>query len=131
METDNPFAAPSQPVTPVETSGTSQAAPESLGLIAKRTFIVWEKLRFAYIAILAIVTVVALMYCGPIHQHNIDFWAAIVFGAVVANLCYFLGPIVETYLTWLGFPSKAVRLAIFSAGTIFAGILAFFSVILW
>jgi hypothetical protein len=47
---------------------------------------------------------------------------------VVANLCYFAGPIVETYIVWLGFRAAWVRIVLFVLGTLFSCILAFATV---
>ena len=48
-------------------------------------------------------------------------------GAIVANICYFAGPIVETYVRWLGYDGKWVRWFLFVGGTSLTAVLAFAS----
>ena len=87
----------------------------TLGQIGKRVFLEWEKLRLVYIGILVTFTVLI----GLSQLGHPGFWLVAVFGGVVANLCFFTGPIIETYVTWLGFRSVAIRWVMFVAGTLF------------
>ena len=113
-ETVNPFSAP-QSEGPGANAGQTTAQPTKLGHIAKRVFLDWEKLRLAYIGILVAFTILI----GWSQLGDLEFWGIAIFGGVVANLCYFLGPIVETYVTWLGLRSVAIRWIMFVAGTLF------------
>lgn len=119
MNQQNPFAAPA--VDDPLTSPAPQAV-DSLMQIAKRTFLAWEKLRLIYIAILIFET----LFLGMNLLRTVEFWVTAVIGGVVANLCFFLGPIVETYLTWLGFQAKWLRWLLLALGTMFTmvGVLA-------
>lgn len=114
IETGNPFSAP-QAVNPATAVGQEAAPPTTLGQIGKRVFLEWEKMRLAYIGILVIFTILI----GLSELANPAFWVVALVGAVVSNLCYFLGPIVETYVTWLGLRSVAIRWGMFIVGTLF------------
>ncbi|MEO8270952.1 MAG: hypothetical protein ABI557_14610, partial [Aureliella sp.] len=48
----------------------------------------------------------------------------IIEGAIVANACYFAGPITETYVRWLGYEGKWIRWFLFLGGTLLTAILA-------
>ncbi len=110
-ESDNPYNAP-QAAVAVEVADVQAT---TLGQIAKRVFLDWEKMRLAYIGILGVFT----LLMGWPHLGSLEFWAISIFGGIVANGCYFLGPIVETYVTWLGFRSLALRWVMFALGTMF------------
>jgi len=48
----------------------------------------------------------------------------IVLGAVVANVAYFAGPTVETYVRWLGYNRAWPRWVMFIGGTLMSIVLA-------
>jgi hypothetical protein len=90
----------------------------------RRIFLRWEWLRIAYNAVLAAVVVVLI-----VQQHDDEIaWASLAYacavGAVVANLCFFAGPLAEAYLHWLGARLPGVTVILFSMGTVFAAGLA-------
>jgi len=98
-----------------------EISSSSLGELVRPIFLAWEKLRLVYIVILAVVTI-------SISGSQIFVFPTllvIIEGAVVANLCYFAGPIIETYLHWLGWKSSWIRWFLFSAGTLLTAFLAF------
>lgn len=49
---------------------------------------------------------------------------SIVFGAVVANVLYFAGPIVDTYIRWLGYKHSWPRWTMFVGGTLLSIVFA-------
>ncbi|TWT92412.1 hypothetical protein [Stieleria varia] len=116
----NPYAPPT------ETVETSQRA--TLPEVAKPIFLIWEKLRLIYIAVLGMITAGALVMhqiSTPVTGKEMqEALGAVLFGAIFANLCYFAGPVIETYITWLGYRGLALRWALFITGTAFAGLLA-------
>ena len=118
----NPFSSP------VAESVTQSQPPvvtpkvDSFGTIAKRTFIAWEKLRLWFILILGLITI-AMFVCLPNLWHPFCF-VAVIFGAVVANTCFMAGPIVDTYIRWLGYRKNWPRMSMFIAGTTVTGIAA-------
>ena len=121
MTENNPYIAP------IEAADGSHAdqANQSLLVIAKSTFLAWEKLRLIYIAFLVVLTLGIAVSSQPLSPNQfVELMAAIVMGGVFANVCYFLGPVAETYVAWLGFPSRLLRYVVFATGTIIASVLA-------
>lgn len=99
---------------------TASEDPESFEAIAKQTCLAWERLRIVYVAVLGGTT---LLFTPVILDHPLLIFS-IAFGAVFANLCFFAGPAVETYVRWLGYRELWVRKLLFLSGTFFAWILA-------
>jgi hypothetical protein len=115
LTTPNPYSSPlAEPGKPVPSG-------QPLREIARATFLAWERLRMIYIAVLGVLTL--LLGWGSFG--SFEYWLTVVGGAVVANVCFFAGPIVETYVTWLGYQGKWLRTSLFLIGTIFSCILAF------
>lgn len=106
---NNPYQAPVQDSPlPVATSSFS----------IKAVFIKWEKLRLVYNGLLIAETLLILLATGLIRFPLILF--ACVFGAVVANGCYLLGPIIDSYAHWLGYRGNMLAGALFTTGMIVA-----------
>jgi len=117
---NNPFRSPIAEATLVEGSPNRKVTGNADGLmnIAKRTFLAWEKLRLLYLAICGIVTMVtSLVLFGFNLRFELLF--SVVICGIFANLCYFAAPIVDTYFSWIGLPSKAIRIGLFTLGTLF------------
>lgn len=119
---DNPYSSPT-PDTPSETAASPLSADSipTLGEIAKQTFLAWEKLRIAYIVSLGLLTV---LLAGP-NLTNLRTLIMITEGAIVANVCYFAGPVTETYVRWLGYDRKWVRWFLFGGGLLLTALLVF------
>ena len=111
----NPFSAPVAEVVDPAQQHSANGSSETLGQIAKRVFLAWEKLRVLYILILGLFT----LLLGLPYLNKLEFWLPVIFGGVIANACFFLGPIIETYVTWLGFRGRWLRWVIFVLGTLF------------
>ena len=133
MSTENPYTAPTDAPLPVETSNE-----RSLMEIAKSTFLAWEKLRIFYIAILAIFCIVCILVVSSVQANTmaglsrswVELLFALIGGAVFANVCFFAGPIVETYAYWLGASAGWLRISLFAIGTIFTSVLAYLSIVM-
>lgn len=114
--TSNPYAPPSAPPVRVELP-----ADAGLAVIARSVFLAWEKLRPAYLAVLAVCSLLLVVVAGPP-------WPAVarvlLAGAVAANLLYFAGPLLETYVCWLGWRGAWLRWVLFLGGTLLAVVLA-------
>ena len=118
--TENPYLSPSD-VPPATTPATDDKANPALLTIARQTFLAWEKLRVVYVAILAVITILLIAPSGFLSRRLLLLTAE---GAVVANTAYFAGPIVETYIKWLGYDRAWPRWVMFAAGTLLSIILA-------
>lgn len=87
----------------------------SLQSIARKVFLAWEKLRVVYVFLLAAFTLVLAGFDG------LTQWSVlrlVVEGAIVANVAYFAGPVVETYVRWLGYDRTWPRWVMFVGGTL-------------
>jgi hypothetical protein len=96
------------------------AAPTTDWNSVRRIFLRWEWLRIAYNAALAaaVIGLVASQY-----DEDTDWQELVrvcVVGAVVANVCYFAGPVAEAYLHWLGVRIRGITVMLFSMGLVFA-----------
>jgi hypothetical protein len=88
---------------------------------ARPIFRAWERLRLVYNAALALVVMVCL---SPGQEAEPAFWLFLACQAVVANLCFFAGPLGEWYAAWLGYRGRATRWVLFGSGLLFAVALA-------
>ena len=123
QEKSNPYQAPLQ----AELVPSKPTRQSNLIQIGKDAFLHWEKLRLVYIAICGAVTLIAMMLF-KLPLGKIEHWGFIIFGGIVANVCYFAGPVVETYLTWLGFNPKPFRAFAFILGVSFTSVCAVLAV---
>ncbi len=125
METPNPYQS-SQVVSDVPTVDPN-ATDVGLEAIARRTFWEWEKLRLWFNGVLTAWTLlVAALFTEPLFRDP-RLWTLATAGGVVANICFFAGPIVETYFTWLGwraFGTRGLRWVIFALGTLATAMVA-------
>lgn len=118
--TINPYSSLSLETSSLD--ATPVAAPNpTLVDIVKTTFLAWERLRIFYVLLLGLFTLF-LVAPQPIH---IPIVIVIAGGAVFANLCYFAGPILESYVRWLGYRGKWLRWFLFIGGTLLTAILEF------
>ena len=120
----NPYQAPVAEVAEPEVTN-----PRSLNEIARKTFLAWEKLRLFYVAALAVMTLLAGAINVSALLMSVEFWVMVAIGAVFANICFFAGPMVESYVKWLGFRIPWIRPVLFVIGTLFACGLAFAAII--
>jgi len=117
--TENPYSTPLSETTSNPGSGPA-AGSTTLGSIAKTTFLAWERLRIPFVIILGLLTL-SLAGRNLLEPRALS---VIVVCAVFANLCFFAGPIVETYVRWLGYEQKWVRWFLFVGGTLLSALLA-------
>ncbi|MGN6545330.1 MAG: hypothetical protein ACTHK7_09805 [Aureliella sp.] len=117
--TNNPYASPATDIGPSEEAAL-RPGDRTLAGIARPTFVAWERLRVIYVILLAVLTV-SLAGSSITRIRTI---VVILEGAIIANVCYFAGPIGETYVRWLGYDGKWLRGFLFVAGTLFTAILA-------
>ena len=129
MNSENPYSAPIAIDSSVEKPKSERESTETLNAVARRTFWAWEKLRLIYNAILFAVTGL-VCWLEPILISHEDFWLGLIPEAIVANLCFFCAPILESYVCWLGFRWSWLRPSLFILGTLLASVLAL-SVLHW
>lgn len=101
---------------PQAPSEAAEPEPErELGILRR-----WERLRFAYNAIL--IVEVVLLALGPARSAVVrpGFASMLIFYAVIANLCYCAGPVATAYLHWLGARGPTVVYLLFAMGTLLA-----------
>jgi len=118
MSGTDPYQAPAA----IEEAPGEQ--PVTLDALARRTFLAWEKLRILYVLILVVITLAMVAFRGFGLVATVEFWLTAVVGAIFANIAFFAGPVVETYVRWLGYRGEVLRLLLFTVGTVFACLLA-------
>jgi hypothetical protein len=91
---------------------------------AKRICIEWEKLRILYNGALIAWVVYLVEANQPALFETFAFWITCIVGAIVANVCFFAGPLAETYFHWIGFKHWSIRWAMLLIGTQLAALLA-------
>lgn len=117
---DNPYAA-----TAIDNPTSSNAALRcDFGPIARR----WERLRILYNAILAAGVLLCTLAAKFEARTDPVYWAAILIGAFIANLCYLTGPAIEAYGMLYRVWNPVFTILLFLAGTAFAGLLAIASI---
>lgn len=125
----NPYSSPAVEPFPITAATLSPpTSSQTLAAIAKSTFLAWEQLRILYIVVLGLITLLSLGMDMAIIT-ELRTILLIAEGALLANFCYFAGPVVETYVRWLGYNRKWVRWFLFVGGTTLTAILAIASII--
>jgi len=94
---------------------------------ARAVFLAWERLCVVYNAVL----VVVVLIFGGSYLGDGAFWWFLAYYAVIANLCYCLGPVIEGYFGLLGADRRLVRWSVFVLGTLFGSLLASLAVSFW
>lgn len=122
MTADNPYAATE---FTTQVSSPADEMPTTLGGIGKRVFLAWEKLRLVYIGWMAMFTLGIAALAGITEP---TYYGMLIFGGFVANLLYFAGPIIETYVRWLGYNKPWPRWFLFISGTLLTMLLALMSI---
>jgi hypothetical protein len=126
-ETVNPYRAPES--TPGEEDWIAPADPAMLRRERKyaaigRVMVTWEKLRVVYNATLGLTVIAVGVTLIGVSSGGVWVFRVATLGAVVANVCFCAGPVVDGYLTWLGFRSPIITGVLFVAGTSLAMLLA-------
>jgi hypothetical protein len=111
----------------------SVAAPQTnlASSSIRQVFLQWEWLRIWYNTVLVFWVLGLVSYFVAYEPNGHPdypwgwFWLSIVEGAVVSNICFFLGPASEAYLHWLGVWAHWMRALVFVAGLAFTAFAAF------
>lgn len=86
----------------------------------RATFLQWEKLRIVYNAVLVALTCIATFGLKPDLAIDPGFWLGAVAAGLAANVCFFIGPMAECYIRWLGYRSPVLTYGLFGAGMAFS-----------
>ncbi len=86
----------------------------------RATFLQWEKLRIVYNVVLVALTCIATFGLKPELAMDPGFWLAAVAAGLAANVCFFIGPMAECYIRWLGYRSPVLTYGLFGAGMAFS-----------
>ena len=116
---DNPYQTPLD-ASPITGEDSDPPYPESLSAIVRSVFLAWEKLRVLYNGILIALVLGWAWMIVPSELGMGHFWFSAIAAGFMANLCFFIGPTVETYVTWLGARPVLLRGALFVLGTGFS-----------
>ncbi|MEM9703072.1 MAG: hypothetical protein AAF907_11585 [Planctomycetota bacterium] len=93
------------------------AAPAAFGMAeAKAIFLGWEKLRVLFNLILAGLCSPLALARGEDIYATPSFWLNCFTGVILVNALFFAGPILESYLDWLGARHRAIRWGLFLLG---------------
>jgi hypothetical protein len=88
----------------------------TLSEIGRPIFLRWERLRIPYnLALLGM----TLLFHWNLVRGLLSSWAVwfvLVSGAILANLCFFAGPVAESYMAWLGYRSRWIGVTLFVGG---------------
>src|SRR5687768_12421764 len=97
---DSSFLNPYQ--SPRGTEHHAETAPEIDHSSASDVFFAWERLRIWYNTVLLLVTLIFLpaFWADWVEPRQVP--AKLVGSALIANICFCIGPCAEGYLTWLG-----------------------------
>jgi hypothetical protein len=99
--------------------GSSADDETSFGTM-RNVFLRWERWRIAYnLALVGLVISLAVTFGGSDSNWS-QFVVQCVFGAILANICYFAGPITDAYLRWLGIHYRVIAPLLFACGLVFA-----------
>lgn len=120
----NPYSTPPTDDTDGHEGPSPRVPSNALLEIARSVFLEWEKLRPIYNILLIVLVLCTAALTDADMLTSFPFWASSIAGALFVNLCYFAAPIVETYVTGLGYRGKALRLTLFILGTGFTAIMA-------
>ncbi|MDX1962144.1 MAG: hypothetical protein SFX18_03260 [Pirellulales bacterium] len=122
----NPYE-PSQLPASAFTNNTLEQPRLEGWAIYREIFLRWERLRLVFNAVLVALSLIVGSAFGLLNTFR--FWLLCVEGGIVLNICYFAGPVVESYFTWLtGRELKDMGFILFILGTILCMLAAVFSI---
>jgi len=88
---------------------------------ARRIFLVWERLRVVYVLVLGGVAPATMVAKGQVDRWaDPVLWGWLAIYALLANVLYLLGPVLESCLARLGRRPRGLRVVLFVAGTLLA-----------
>jgi hypothetical protein len=88
----------------------------------------WERYRLWFNAILVIESLLIALLQPPLVREP-RFWLFAIEGAIIANICFCVGPVAHWYLTRLGMPRRITALIVFWVGTVLAMLLTLLAIV--
>lgn len=88
----------------------------------------WERLRIVYNATLVCIVMATTFFLYPFLAISVPFWVRIIFGGVIANLCFTIAPAIEGYGTRFQIWHPLFTILLFLVGLAFASLLAMFCI---
>ena len=116
----NPYASPVSNKDAVQSPQPASAVSLDFVPIMRR----WERLRIYYNGVLIVFVLVLSIAISPRNAIEPVYWAAVCFGGLVANLCFFTAPTIEAYGTHFRLWNSALTNLLFLAGLGFTALLA-------
>jgi len=102
-----------------------KAATQESKISVGEIFLKWEKLRLIYNGILAILSFSVFHYEILNPQYRAYFKYPLIKVFILANACYFAGPVAEYLSMRRGFKNRWITIVLFLSGTCFAGFISF------
>lgn len=135
LNSKNPFATPGP-----EPDHSKPAPDDWLARLlpdAKATFRRWESWRLIYCAVCILATFgflllfdkfPATLFPDPPPAQRLNSWIEFVVAGIIANIFFFAGPVVDTYVSWLGLKTRWVGIGLLVLGTAFTVFAAFLAI---
>lgn len=116
LPSENPYQTPAADLPERAAAGLATGGPLAPWQRVLRN---WELLRIPYNLLVGLTGIASvlpqagkLLHPGPL--------IGLVFYALGANFCFFIGPAIELYLAWIGVRNQRVRWVLFAVGTLLA-----------
>jgi hypothetical protein len=113
--TFNPYSAPEESGD-FPTSLSALSDRDHRCLTVGQVVVTWEKLRILYNGILGVEAIFVFFAGWSMGNNPGDILESLLLGALIANLCFCAGPVIDGYLSWFGFRSRAITWVIFLIG---------------
>lgn len=84
----------------------------------------WERWRLIYNAALIVFTISIAVVFTPANCVDVDFWALLCVGGIIANVCFLVGPACEAYGTCFGLWHRTMTPILVVAGLLLTAIMA-------
>ena len=117
----NPFSAPA---TTDQNAGRKPPEPKQTPVDFGSVIKTWEILRIAYNLIMGAITIALTLVMYPENLLDLVFWFSVVVGALIANLCFLMGPAIEGYGRYFGLWGRPLTGLLFMAGLMVTFLLA-------
>jgi hypothetical protein len=118
--TNNPYSNEVSKVDAFPDSSEERSPTVDFAPILRR----WERLRIVYNVTLIGIVLAFTLLAFPFLIGSVPFWVRVIFGAIIANTCYFIAPAIEGYGRQFRVWNSAFSILLFLAGLAFTSLLA-------